>query len=283
MGMTSLLLPKQCYGEMGFRFRRRVRLGKGVYLNLSKSGVSASLGGKGLTYNTRGRVTASLPGTGLSYSTTLSKGTRQGAPVDTLPAQSCSPAILIGLFALIIGLIFPPLFIIYLVIFALWVAGKLHMEKMQKDHAFNMARKERIKAYRDMHPDGAEVADTSIPPVPPRLPWETPAAVPDAAPSPKNVQPKIVSVTADPELSNKKLTAGLLGIFLGAFGIHKFMLGYTTSGVIMLAVSVAGGVITCGIATFGMGVIGVIEGINYLSKPLDQFKATYIDAKREWF
>lgn len=89
--------------------------------------------------------------------------------------------------------------------------------------------------------------------------------------------------SADPELSNKKLAAGLLGIFLGAFGIHKFVLGYTTSGVIMLVVSVAGGVVTCGIASFVMGVIGLIEGIIYLTKTPAEFKATYIDAKREWF
>lgn len=89
--------------------------------------------------------------------------------------------------------------------------------------------------------------------------------------------------SADPELSNKKLAAGLLGIFLGAFGIHKFVLGYTTSGVIMLVVSVAGGVVTCGIASFVMGVIGLIEGIIYLTKTPEEFKATYIDTKKEWF
>jgi TM2 domain-containing membrane protein YozV len=66
--------------------------------------------------------------------------------------------------------------------------------------------------------------------------------------------------SADPELSNKKLAAGLLGIFLGAFGIHKFVLGYTTSGV-----------------------IGLIEGIIYLTKTPDEFRASYIDAKKEWF
>ncbi len=89
--------------------------------------------------------------------------------------------------------------------------------------------------------------------------------------------------TPDTELANKKLAAGLLGIFLGAFGIHKFLLGYTTAGVIMLVVSVAGGVVTCGIASFVMGVIGLIEGIIYLTKTPEEFKATYIDAKKEWF
>ena len=35
------------------------------------------------------------------------------------------------------------------------------------------------------------------------------------------------------EVSNKKLAAGLLGILLGSFGIHKFVLGYTKAGLIM--------------------------------------------------
>lgn len=81
------------------------------------------------------------------------------------------------------------------------------------------------------------------------------------------------------EASNKKLAAGLLGIFLGAFGIHKFVLGYTTPGVIMLVVTV----LTCGLAGFVMGVIGVIEGILYLGKTPAEFQALYIDGRKEWF
>ena len=63
------------------------------------------------------------------------------------------------------------------------------------------------------------------------------------------------------EASNKKLAAGLLAIFLGSFGVHKFVLGYNTAGLIMLLVTV----LTCGIAGFVMGVIGIIEGIIYLT------------------
>ncbi|EDW6358923.1 DUF4236 domain-containing protein [Salmonella enterica subsp. enterica] len=38
---------------MGFRFRKRIKLGKGVHLNVGKRGVSASVGAGGLSYNTR--------------------------------------------------------------------------------------------------------------------------------------------------------------------------------------------------------------------------------------
>lgn len=57
---------------MGFRFYRRVRLGKGLSLNLSKRGISTSFGVRGLrfTVGRKPRVTIGLPGTGLSYTAT---------------------------------------------------------------------------------------------------------------------------------------------------------------------------------------------------------------------
>lgn len=55
---------------MGLSFRRSVKIAPGIKLNFSKSGISASVGGRGLTYNTRGRVTASIPGTGIRYTST---------------------------------------------------------------------------------------------------------------------------------------------------------------------------------------------------------------------
>jgi TM2 domain-containing membrane protein YozV len=85
------------------------------------------------------------------------------------------------------------------------------------------------------------------------------------------------------EVSNKKLAAGLLAIFFGAFGIHKFVLGYTTPGVIMVVVTLVGGMLTCGVASFVMGVIGIIEGILYLTKTPADFEATYLKAVRPWF
>lgn len=81
------------------------------------------------------------------------------------------------------------------------------------------------------------------------------------------------------EVSNKKLAAGLLGIFLGSFGIHKFVLGYTKAGLIMLLITV----LTCGVAGFVMGLIGVIEGIIYLTQTPQEFKTTYLEGRKEWF
>ena len=58
-----------------------------------------------------------------------------------------------------------------------------------------------------------------------------------------------------------KLAAGLLGIFLGALGIHNFYLGYTGKAVAQLLISVC----TCGIGAAVTGVWGLIEGILILS------------------
>jgi TM2 domain-containing membrane protein YozV len=92
-----------------------------------------------------------------------------------------------------------------------------------------------------------------------------------------------MSNLSETEISNKKLAAGLTGIFLGAFGVHKFILGYTKPAVIMLVVSLAGGVVTCGLASFVMGVIGLIEGIIYLTKTDAQFQVQYLDGQQDWF
>ena len=65
---------------MSWRFQKRVSLGPLVRLNLSKSGVSMSLGPRGfhLTFGRGGiRWSASLPGTGLSVNDRLDKPRRR--------------------------------------------------------------------------------------------------------------------------------------------------------------------------------------------------------------
>ena len=44
---------------------------------------------------------------------------------------------------------------------------------------------------------------------------------------------------------NKKLMAGILGIILGAFGVHKFILGYNKEGIILLVLTLIGIVTSC--------------------------------------
>lgn len=79
------------------------------------------------------------------------------------------------------------------------------------------------------------------------------------------------------------VAAGLLAIFLGSFGVHKFYLGYNSAGFVMLAVSIVGSLLTLGIAAGVMCVIGFIEGIIYLVKSQTDFEQLYVYNKREWF
>lgn len=73
--------------------------------------------------------------------------------------------------------------------------------------------------------------------------------------------------------AEKKVTAGILGILLGGLGIHKFYLGYTKEGIIQIILS---------FFCIG-GIIGLIEGIIYLTKSDEEFVQTYIQGKKGWF
>jgi TM2 domain-containing membrane protein YozV len=81
------------------------------------------------------------------------------------------------------------------------------------------------------------------------------------------------------EANSKKIAAGICGILLGGFGVHKFILGNTTPGLIMLLVTVG----TCTIGGMVMGPIGMIEGIIYLTKSDEEFYQTYMVEKKPWF
>jgi len=65
---------------MGFRFRKSVRLGKGLRLNFSSRGVGISTGIKGLRFGvgpSGARITAGIPGTGLYYEKRLGSSKRK--------------------------------------------------------------------------------------------------------------------------------------------------------------------------------------------------------------
>lgn len=87
-----------------------------------------------------------------------------------------------------------------------------------------------------------------------------------------------MSSSGSPPGAEKKMAAGICGILLGALGIHKFVLGYTTEGIIMLCVTI----FTCGFGGFVMGIIGLVEGITYLTKTDDEFVRTYVQSKKGW-
>lgn len=79
------------------------------------------------------------------------------------------------------------------------------------------------------------------------------------------------------------VAAGLLAIFLGIFGVHKFYLGCNQAGFIMLAVSIIGGIFTLGLAAAVIEVISLIEGVIYLTKSQTEFDRVYVLHQRDWF
>ena len=78
-----------------------------------------------------------------------------------------------------------------------------------------------------------------------------------------------------PAGADKKVLAGVLGILLGGLGIHRFVLGDTTGGLIRIAITV----VTCGAGSL----IGLVEGIIYLTKSDEDFVQTYLVEGKKWF
>lgn len=95
-----------------------------------------------------------------------------------------------------------------------------------------------------------------------------------AVPPPVMAPPRVSSSRA-----SNKVAAGICGILLGSLGVHKFILGYTGAGLIMLLVTL----LSCFFLSPIMSLIGLIEGIIYLCKSDDEFVRTYVDGRREWF
>ena len=87
---------------------------------------------------------------------------------------------------------------------------------------------------------------------------------------------------------NKKVLVGILAILLGSLGVHKFILGYQKEGFILLGITIASYLLMCAL---GLGllfvwipyVIGIIEGIIYLTKTDVEFYNTYQVGKKPWF
>ncbi len=85
----------------------------------------------------------------------------------------------------------------------------------------------------------------------------------------------------------KKIPAGICALFFGGLGIHKFVLGLNSGGVLMLMLTL-GGLVTgvCLIVPLFvcmlMNVIGLIEGVLYLTKSDDDFYRSYAVQKRQW-
>src|SRR5215204_6409531 len=92
--------------------------------------------------------------------------------------------------------------------------------------------------------------------------------------------------------ANKKIAAGICGILLGGFGVHKYILGLNSAGTIMLCCTLGSWLITLVTCGFGgiigvpvslaVSIIGIVEGIIYLTKSDAEFYQLYVVQKKQW-
>lgn len=87
------------------------------------------------------------------------------------------------------------------------------------------------------------------------------------------------NIVPDRMRESKRNVTAAMAIIFGCFGIHKFILGYRKEGIIMLAITF----VTCGIGGGLTGLIGLIEGIIYLTKSDEEFIYEYQINKKSWF
>ncbi|MDA8969216.1 TM2 domain-containing protein [Akkermansiaceae bacterium] len=97
----------------------------------------------------------------------------------------------------------------------------------------------------------------------------------NTTPEQQNTSPQ----SPPPASENKKVLAGILAILFGTLGIHKFVLGYQKEGIIILVITF----VTCGFGGTVTWLIGLIEGIIYLTKSDEEFRQTYVTNKKAWF
>ena len=81
------------------------------------------------------------------------------------------------------------------------------------------------------------------------------------------------------DFASKQIAAGVCGILLGSLGVHKFILGLTVPGIIMLLVTL----LTFGFGAIAMSPVGLIDGIIDLTKTDQEFYNQYAVKRKGWF
>lgn len=78
-------------------------------------------------------------------------------------------------------------------------------------------------------------------------------------------------------------TASILALTLGAFGMHKFYLGYHEQGFLLLLATIILATLSSGIGILAIWMVAGAEGIIYLSKSPQEFEQIYVEGTHNWF
>ena len=95
---------------MGFRFQKRKKIAPGITVGVSKSGLSARVGGRnaGVSVGKRGvRASASAPGTGLSYEKKIGGSVKRNRAAKRLPRRWWIIRLLLAVPTLGLSLVWP--------------------------------------------------------------------------------------------------------------------------------------------------------------------------------
>ena len=109
--------------------------------------------------------------------------------------------------------------------------------------------------------------------------WKPLASIPELASELKVVSPPMAPPSIYAARASNKIPAGICGILLGSLGVHKFILGYTGAGLVMLLITL----LSCFMLSPLMHLFGLIEGIIYLCKSDEEFVRLYVQGRKEWF
>ncbi len=77
--------------------------------------------------------------------------------------------------------------------------------------------------------------------------------------------------------------AGVLAMALGAFGMHKFYLGYHDQGFILLLATILLGLVSFGLGILAIWMVAFAEGMNYFSLSQQEFERIYVEGTHNWF
>ena len=78
--------------------------------------------------------------------------------------------------------------------------------------------------------------------------------------NPPQYQPQAGIDPSPGYVQKSRIAAGVLGILLGAYGVHSFYLGNTSRGLMQLLISL----LTCGLGAIVMQIWGILDGIKLL-------------------